>query len=432
MGSHNDQVVGYQVIGRIVFTVCLVTGLLSSGSAHAAAINGDQRHKLTANDPSVSALFGTSVAISGSRAIIGAESDDAKGQNSGSAYLFSVDTGQQMHKITANDGGAGDFFGKAVGISGDRAVVGASNDQAGAILSGSAYIFDASTGLQLHKLMPSDPAFRGFFGHSVAIHGNIAVVGSVGDDDAGDASGSAYLFDVTTGQQLHKLTASDPKENERFGESVAIDGNIAIVGASQDANTTGAAYLFDVTTGQQLHKLRASDRAGGDFFGFSVGISGNTAIVGAFGDAFGGRGDVGSAYLFDVTTGQEVHKIIADDHHGQDEFGFTVGISGDTAIIGAHRDDDAGEASGSAYLFNATTGQQVFKLTADDDASQDRFGQAVAIDGRHAIIGARHNADDGFNSGSAYLFDARIPEPTTLSLLAATTIPLLARRRRRA
>ena len=143
-----------------------------------------------------------------------------------------------------------------------------------------ARIFDSET-----KLTSSDAAADDQFGHRVGISGGTAIVGARYDDDAGEDSGSAYLFDVTTGNQLFKLTASDAAADDRFGQSVGISGGMAIVGAigNDDAGSeSGSAYLFDVTTGKQLFKLTASDAAAGDQFGYSVAISGTIAVVGAF------------------------------------------------------------------------------------------------------------------------------------------------------
>ena len=137
---------------------------------------------------------------------------------------------------------------------------------------------------------------------------------------------SAYLFDVTTGQQRFKLFASDAARNADFGFSVAIDGDKAIV----SGNGSRAAYVFDVVTGQELFKMIPSESYG--IFGYSVGISGNTAIVGAPIESI-----ASSAYLFDVLTGQELFKLTPSDlyvHFGT-LFGITVAISGNTAIVGA-------------------------------------------------------------------------------------------------
>ena len=266
------------------------------------------------------------------------------------------------------------------------------------------------------KITASDAATRDRFGTSVAISGSTAIVGALGNDDAGSFSGSAYLFDTTTGTQIAKLTASDAATDDLFGYSVAISGSTAIVGARGNDDAVpkiGSAYLFDTTTGNQIAKLTASDAATSDEFGYSVAISGSTAIVGARLDDDAGSSS-GSAYLFDITTGTQIAKLTASDAAAGDYFGRSVAISGSTAIVGANADDDAGRSSGSAYLFDITTGTQIAKLTASDAAASDSFGQSVAISGSTAIFGAGGNDDAGTDSGSAYLYSGAAPAPVPL------------------
>ncbi len=377
-------------------------------SAGASADLGDQLFKLLPDDGAEGDNFGFSVAISGATAIVAAYLDDDNGDYSGSAYLFDTTTGVQLFKLLADDGAASDRFGWRVGISGATAIVGALNDDDNGSSSGSAYLFDTTTGRQIAKLLPDDGVADDFFGISVAISGETATVGAWGDDDNGSASGSAYLFDATTGWQIAKLLPNDGAPGDQFGFSVATSGATAIVGAFKDndnGSSSGSAYLFDTTTGRQIAKLLSDDGAADDWFGFSVAISGATAIVGAPYDDDNGGGS-GSAYLFDTTTGRQIAKLLADDGSGGDWFGWSVAISGATAIVGALLDDDNGTWSGSAYLFDITTGRQLTKLLPNDGAADDWFGRSVAISGVTAIVGAHYHEDNGDRSGSAYLFDA--------------------------
>ena len=368
---------------------------------------GDQLFKLLANDGAAGDHLGYSVAISGNMAVVGAIRDDDNGSNSGSAYIFDTATGQQLFKLLPIDGAEEDRFGNAIAIDNSTVIVGASQDDDNGNLSGSAYIFDSATGQQLFKLVPIDGAEEDYFGVSVAISGTTAIVGAMWDDDNGPASGSAYLFDTNTGQQLIKLLPEDGEAYENFGYSVAISGNTAIVGAylDDDGGTyAGSAYLFDVSTGQQIAKLLPSDAENHDWFGYSVAISGTTAVVGSFQDDTNGT-DSGSAYLFDTITGQQFAKLLPGDGAADDKFGRYVAIKGTTIVIGAWGDDDHGNSSGSAYLFDAATGDELAKLLPNDGAESDSFGQAVAISDTTAIIGALLDDDNGSNSGSAYLFE---------------------------
>jgi len=386
---------------------CLIT-LLAAASASLPATGQPlhEVHEFIASDTDPSDWFGSSVAISGSTAIVGAWGDDDGGLQAGAAYLFSVTTGQQLLKLIASDAAPGDRFANGVAISGSTAIVGAHENDDAIEASGSAYLFDTTTGQELFKLTASDASSGDRFGFSVAISGTTAIVGAGGNDDAGANSGSAYLFDTITGQELFKLTASDAAPNDVFGTSVAISGTTAIVGAEQydyPEYGPGSAYLFDTTTGEQLFRLTASDATADDHFGHAVAISGTTAIVGAYwNDAVGNN--VGSVYVFDTTTGQELFKLAPSDPTVGEQFGWSVSISGTTAVIGAQSDRDAGSESGSAYLFDTTTGQEISKLAASDAASRDRFGVSVGISGATAIVGAQYDVDVMLNTGSAFLY----------------------------
>ncbi len=393
---------------------------LSTAEAHADV--GDQLAKLLADDGASGDLFGQSVAISGNTAIVGADREDDNGHASGSAYLFDITTGQQIFKLLAGDGDAEDLFGFSVAISGSTAIVGAKDDDDNGTDSGSAYLFDAVSGRQIAKLLPDDGAAFDHFGVSVAISGSTAIVGAKDDDDNGLESGSAYLFDIATGRQIAKLRPDGGETFDLFGHSVAISGlpgkEIAIVGAIGDDDAcpadpfcnSGSAYLFDCATGQQLAKLLPNDGAESDFFGYSVAISGATAIVGAERDDDACPADPycdsGSAYLFDWAAGQQLAKLLPNDGADGDHFGYSVAISGATAIVCAYGDDDNGGNSGSAYLFDATTGEQITKLLPDDGDGGDLFGRSVAISGTITVVGAKEDDDNGSNSGSAYLFNA--------------------------
>jgi hypothetical protein len=400
--------------------------VLMSGASVAHAASFSIEDKILAGDGAAGDRFGGSVGISGTTAIVGARGDDS---NTGSAYLFDTTTGTQSAKLTASDAAANDWFGLSVGISGTTAIVGAYRNDDNGSNSGSAYLFDTNTGVQTAKLTASDGATNDHFGLVVGISGTTAIVAATNDDDNGTDSGSAYLFDTTTGAQIAKLTASDGAAEDDFGVSVAISGTTAIVGALDDDDNgtdSGSAYLFDTTTGTQIAKLTASDGAANDKFGSRVAISGTTAIVGAVWDNDNGT-DSGSAYLFDTTTGNQLFKLTASDGAANDLFGISVAISGTIAIVGAYGDDDNGIFSGSTYLFDTTTGAQLAKLTASDGAANDNFGLSVAIFDDIIMVGATGNEDNGSKSGSAYIssvFAATVPLPAGVWLLLSGALAL--------
>ncbi len=404
---------GKSLMKTTVIVTALILALVISSLSAASTETGffETETKLTASGAVIITgdAFGRSVALSGNMALVGADRDAHAGQISGAAYLFDVTTGNQIAKITASDAMLINRFGASVAINGNTALIGAPHDFRRGSSSGSAYLFDVTTGNQIAKLTASDAAAGDLFGVSVAISGNTALVGALVGANGGlnSDSGSAYLFDVTTGNQIAKLTASDVTLNDRFGRSVAISGNTALVGAPhpfEEGISFGSAYLFDITTGNQIAKLTASDAALDDQFGWSVAISGNMALVGAFRNDDEGSNS-GSAYLFDVTTGNQIAKLTASDALAGDFFGASVAINGNTALVGA-----PGSSSGSAYLFDVATGNQITKITASDASTSDFFGISVAISGNAALVGAF----GGF-FGSAYLYTT-IPEPSSFLL----------------
>ena len=367
-----------------------------------------EQAKLTASDATAYDELGGSVAVSGETAVVGAPLDDDVTADSGSAYVFvrSGGTWSQQAKLTASDPASDDGFGHSVTLSGDTIVVGAPSDDDGGINSGSTYVFvrSGTSWSQQAKLTASDPAGDDWFGNSVTLSGDTAVVGAPLDDDVAADSGSAYVFvrSGTSWSQQAKLTASDAGGHWAYlGWSVALSGDTAVVGAIAD----DSAYVFVRSGGSwsQQVKLTASDAAASDWFGHSVAISGDTAIVGAYGDD-----DSGSAYVF-VRSGaswSQQAKLTASDAATGDEFGWSVALSGDTAIIGAYLDDDGASKSGSAYVFGRSGGSwsEQAKLNASDPTTNAQFGYSVAVSGNTAIMGARRHYDSGYPSGSAYVF----------------------------
>jgi hypothetical protein len=369
--------------------------------------------KLLPADGAKGDCFGVSVACSGNFAIAGAYGDNENGSESGSAYVFDAVTGQQLRRLLPSDGAAGDWFGISVAIDGNRAVIGAQYDEDGGTLAGSAYVFDVTSGQQHFKLLSSDGAADDKFGWSVAVSGDRAIIGVPYDDDNGSDSGSAYVFDLTTGQQIRKLLPSDGSAGDQFGRSVSISGNTAAAGAPYDkvsAYYFGAAYVFDVSMGQQLFKVQPpwSPSNANPNFGGSVAVSGNLLIGGALNDHTLATG-AGAAYIFDVTTGLQLFQLLCSDGAFSDFFGHSVAIDGDLAVVGAYLDDDLGTSSGSACVFDLTTGQQLLKFLPSDGAGGDLFGSAVSISGDLAVVGAFRNDDQGMDSGSAYVFSVVQP-----------------------
>jgi hypothetical protein len=327
----------------------------------------------------------------------------------------------QQAELIAGDGADGDQFGLAVAISGDTALVGAPlNDFAVPTGGGAAYVFVRSGGswTAQAKLRAADAAAFDRFGATVALDGETALVGAPWKGIAGKwSAGAAYIFERAGGSwtQRAALTASDGVVGDYFGTSVAIDGETALVGAIGDTvppADPGAAYVFTRSSGFWLQqaKLTAADGAGNDGFGLSVALSGDTALVGARGHDTAGKTDAGAAYIFERAGGSwsQVAKPIATDGATGDAFGSSVALSGDTALVGAPDRAVGGNAfAGAAYVFTRSGGgwPQQATLTAGDGAAGDGFGASVAVLGQSAAVGAPYwDTSLSPNVGAAYVF----------------------------
>jgi len=380
---------------------------------HVAAAQTIVEQKIHAADGQPGEWFGSAVALEESTAVVGARQDDANGPGSGSAYVFIKDASGwvEQQKLIASDGSDDERFGRSVSLSGDYALIGAYRDNLDA---GSAYVFMRSgvTWAQQAKLVASDGASGDYFGLAVGLSGDYAVVGAWGDNVAGDSSGSAYIF-VRTGTvwiQQAKLEASDGFADDRFGRSVAISGDYAVVGAYGDDDGGGAAgsvYVFERTGPfwNETAKLTASDGMGGAHFGLAVAISGDYILVGAH---TAGTDSSGAAYVFkrDTTGWSETAKLTASDAGTGTEFGISVGITPGFAMIGSWLDTVNGDSSGSAYIFaeTGTTWSEYVKIVPSDGRSRDQFGRDVAISTTDAIAGALLADGATSNAGAAYVY----------------------------
>jgi hypothetical protein len=329
----------------------------------------------------------------------------------------------KAQKVLAEDGRSGDWLGQAVAISGDTAVIGARGDDS---QTGSAYVFirgEDGVWRQQAKLTADDRLANDRFGYSVAVSGDIAVVGALFDDrndnDKDENFGAAYVFSRAedgTWHQQAKLTTDDAASRDGFGCSVSVDKKTILVGANHKGNNwEGAAYVFsrddDGVWRQQARLSDGTDQQAGDQarFGSSVSLSGDTALIGSFYDSTAGHLS-GSAYAF--VRGKDKlwrlqQKLIAEDAQPGDYFGSSVSVDEktDTALIGAELDDDNGSGSGSAYVFvrdkKSGVWHQQAKLLAADGVALDFFGDSVSLSRDTALIGARTQTGD---TGSAYVF----------------------------
>ena len=375
--------------------------------------------KILPSDGATDDYFSRSIDISENYAIAGSYDDD-KGDGSGAAYIFKHEGDRwiEQSKLIASDGKEGDYFGDSVTMSDEYAIIGAPIGSFRPAKPGSVYIFkrEKNSWIEQVRLFSPTPQNSDDFGSSVAIDNIFFIVGANGDNGNGSYSGSAYIYKLErSGWTVNsKLLPSDGDEWSYFGYSVSISGDYAIAGAWGDRENeyeyeSGSAYIFKRIGDSWIEqvKLKASDAAREDRFGFSVAISGNHAIVGAYGNDDNGI-ESGSAYIFkkveDVWVEQA--KLVPSDNDEYDNFGRSVSISNRFAIAGAYVDDDNGNRSGSAYIFELKENNWIerAKLVSSDVAENDVFGNSVSISDHRFIIGADGDDDKGNNSGSAYIY----------------------------
>ena len=395
----------HKLAKSLMISVMLMLMLISLSAT--AQVNEDV--KITASDGATSDQFGTATDADGNRTLVGAPGDEI---GIGAAYIFEFDgTNVVETKLTASDGAPKDAFGVSVSLSGNRALVGASEDDDNGENSGSAYVFefDGTNWVEIAKLTASDGAPADLFGISVSLFGNRALVGSPFKDNS---TGAVYLFefDGTDWVEVAKLTASDGAPRDQFGFSISISGDRALVGASggdDNGESSGSAYVFEFngTRFVETFKLTASDGAPNDVFGISVSLSGDRALVGASGGDDNGESS-GSAYVFEFngTRFVETFKLTASDGAPNDVFGRFVSLLNERVLIGAFGDD---AITGSAYVFefDGTRFEEVAKLTASDGAPRNFFGASVSLSDDRAVVGASADDDKGELSGSVFLFE---------------------------
>ncbi len=366
-----------------------------------------------ASDLSADDNFGYDMDMDGNYAIIGAPLDDVGlDTNRGSAYIFFRDNGvwTEQEKITSILGADEDNFGFSVAISGNYAIVGAYHSDIGATNKGAAYIFERSgtDWTQIARLNDSGGGANDFFGYSVDIEGDYAVIGGYGVD----SSGAAYVFYKdsvwTTGQPYQdKLSSTAGVNAVHFGWSVSISGNEVLVSDAYEVvagNTDrGCAYIFlrIDTMWLQLARLIASDGAGGDRFGYSVSLDGNYAVIGAAFDDIGADTWRGSAYMFFkmgvwINNQPFQEKLLGPGGTANDIFGSRVDISGNHVVVGAQSHEDGPELnSGAAYLFKRSGTDWFLERSLEDENPElsGELGKGVAIDSPNILIGApgKHN-----------------------------------------
>ncbi|MCB2156279.1 FG-GAP repeat protein [bacterium] len=386
---------------------------MNSGSVRVFTRSGEEwteAARLSASDGFWYERFGHSISISGDTMIVGAPGDLVWGSGSNSAYVFVRSDGEwtEQAKLTASDEEADDNFGWSVSVSGDTAVVGANLDSDNCEDCGSAYVF-VRTGTdwkEYAKLSASDAEPNDLFGTSVSISNQTIVVGAHGERDGDVRPGSAYVFSKTEGDWMEQAKLRSSSDGtEGFVTAVSISGDAIVAGASgidDPRADDSAVYVFGRSGdewSQQVKFLGATLAAGG-LFGYSVSISGDTAIVGAPYFTAGEYLFAGSAHIYGRgPNGIWTQQALLEGLDERGGFGYSVSLSGDTALIGS-------ESLDAAYVFSRSgdVWTEQAKLVPSDIDQESEFGLSVSISGNTAIVGAPIPSHDEDQSGAAYIF----------------------------
>lgn len=366
------------------------------------------------------------VATDGNYAVVGVPNADGESPREGVVRVYDAVSGALIVTLRSPTPVAFDYFGTAVAISGTRVVVGASGVDVGdltdpnsaAFDAGAAYVFNltGNTPTVPIAVLPNPaPRLGDSFGQAVSISGSRVVVGAPYDDAGATDAGTAYVFDVagaTPAVPIAVLNKPVPTESDLFAYSVAISGTRVLIGALADdtgALNAGAAYLFDLASATPtlpVAVLQNPAPAEFNFFGNAVAISGARAVIGEYASDVGGE-NTGAAFVYDfsgATPAVPVAVLRSPSPAPGDLFGRSVSISGTRLAVGAPGAEKAGNVY--AYIFGSTT--PLITLRNPAPAESDFFGGAVAITGAHLLVGAPFDDTIGSDNGAMYVFDPAV------------------------
>ncbi|SEM73727.1 FG-GAP repeat-containing protein [Syntrophus gentianae] len=400
--------------------ILILLSFVLPGTSGVAVAKQPQTEKvrLTANDPAAGAEFGRSVAIEGDLVAVGAGAAVAGSTDkAGAVYLFKRHGHRYVReaKLVAPDASSDAEFGRSVAIQGDRVIVGARFAEVENFTkAGAAYVFRKHKGSWRYeaKITSPTPADEDNFGRALAIQGNLLVVTARKENLNADDVGAAYIFLHKGNQWIfsEKLTAGDPLPGAYFGQSVAMQGNLLAIGA-RNADSAGAVYLFHRTGKgwKEFAKVNPPDGIEDDQFGFSVALVGNVLTVGARRANPDGVEDAGAAYVYAIHRDSVdlMARLTASDSAAGDQFGQSVAMAGGVIAVGANRAKiGANKKQGAVYLFSREDHSWIEgkKVTADDGLAGDEFGYSLSAFGNEFVTGA-HFADS--TAGAAYVIPLR-------------------------
>jgi hypothetical protein len=410
------------------FLFCLLTLTFLCSNFIFAQLN---ETKLVPIDGQVNDGFGHSVASDGNYLVVGAPYNSF---NPGYASLYEKIGGvwTEKTKLQASDGYPGQLFGYSVSISGDFILIGAWGDDQIGSQAGTAYIFkrDSATGnwTETQKLFASDSSVYSYFGYSVSLLGDRALIGAPRYFGDSVETGAAYIFkwnDTIWFEEAKLVPQNGVGNGQTFGNSVSIYSDYAIIGAADDeglGTNPGAAYIFrnNGSNWIQQAKLNASDISLNHKFGYSVFIYEDYAAVGSINALTASGGAVIIFHRNDTTWAEEA-IIEGSSDFSPIDFGFGVSMDGDYLVVGAPDEKTNGNHSGCAYVFkrDGLNWTEQAKLLASDGIEDDNMGCSVFIEGDQIFSGAFKQEADGLYCGAVYVytgFATNISEPDNPAL----------------
>lgn len=380
--------------------------------------------------PGQNDTFGWSVAIDGDLVVIGVPEGDSGQLDAGCAYVFDVDSATPATPILKfdNPSPGGENFGVSVAVSGSRIVVGAAPDDAGGDAC-RAYVYETSSGTPTVPsviLADGTPTTNDHFGVLVDIAGSIVVVAAPQEDTGAQNAGSCYAFDVAGASPTVPIVTIHnpaPALNDNFGSAISLDGSKLVVGSyldDQGGTDCGRVHVFNLSSGTPTTPTLVIDNptpANNDFFGRSVAISGSRLVAGAPGDNTGAS-DAGSAYVHDLNSGTPAvaaYSINTPSPSSDEEFGTAVAISGTMVVVGTHHDDRGASNAGAVYVHDFTSGTPhlpVLTLENPTPVLNDYFGASVAANGNQVIVAAYQDDGGATNAGTVYVYQRNSGTPT--------------------
>ncbi len=397
------------VLRALLLSVTTISGTLAAADLTPVV---SQRCYILEAEPDNYHRFGAFVAIENDIVMIGRTHETSL--DHAPVYLYDAALCEEQSRLLGEGTDADDRFGRRGAMAHGTVIASAERDHVGTVRSGSVRLFDVSSGDELATLVPETLDEDMMFGHSVGLSDNLAIVTAPFAREDSLVVPAVFVFDMKSGQQLHRFSVGS--NSTHFGASIAIHGQIALVGAPRDSTRgefAGAAHLYDLTTGLEIAKLLASDSQTLDAFGSTVvlaEVNGSLrAYIGAPGDRDHGFA-TGAVYVFDALTGAERSKFVPATADLGDEFGSEIAIDGRYAVVSAPRTHIGPLLHGQAYFVDLITEAISLPFQPESEILHHaEFGSAVGLDvrGNHAIavIGAAGDPTNGLISGAAYLFD---------------------------